>query len=328
MTPAATIVEPMQPIPVAVVGVGAFGRQHARVYSGLEEAELVAVVDADADRAREVAAEFGCEALRDPRELADSVQAVSLAVPTKAHGRVGVSLLKAGLDVLVEKPFASDLETADALIEAAASNDRILQVGHLERFNPIVEAAIDTATLPLFFEVHRMSPFSPRSLDTDVVLDLMIHDLDILLALVGSAIDRIEATGLPVISTQADIASVRIVFVNGCVANLTASRISTEKIRKLRFFQPRQYVSVDYARREGVRIGLDEGQGLRFERLAVESGEPLERQLRSFLAAVKNRSQPRVGGGEARKALELALRIRDVIDRHADVLAATIAANR
>ena len=317
----------MEPIPVAVVGVGAFGRQHARVYAGMAEAELVAVVDADADRARKTAAEFRCEALADPAHLAGRVQAVSLAVPTTAHGRAGVGLLEAGLDVLVEKPIAADLATADALIAAAEANGRILQVGHLERFNPIVEAAAETAVLPLFFEVHRMSPFSPRSLDTDVVLDLMIHDLDILLALVDAPVERIEACGLPIVSTQADIASVRIIFANGCVANLTASRIATEKIRKLRFFQPRQYVSVDYARREGVRIGMDEQGRLRSERLAAAQGEPLERQLRSFLAAARNRSQPRVGGGEARKALELALRIREAIDRHAETIAATVAAH-
>ncbi len=318
----------MQAIPVAVVGVGAFGKQHARVYAGMKEAELVAVVDADRERAQETAAEFGCEALTDPATLAGRVRAASVAVPTTAHGSVGAGLLEAGLDVLVEKPLAADLATADALIEAADGNDRILQVGHLERFNPIVEAAIDMADLPLFFEVHRMSPFSPRSLDTDVVLDLMIHDLDILLALVASPIDRIEASGLPIVSTQTDIAGARIVFRNGCVANLTASRISTEKVRKLRFFQPRRYVSVDYARRNGVRIGMDAGGGLQFERLTAQDGEPLERQLRSFLATVQNRAQPRVGGREARKALELALRIREAIDRHAEVVAATIAAHR
>ncbi len=317
----------MELTPVAVVGVGAFGKQHARVYSGLAEAELVAVVDADLERAREVAAEFGCDALTDVSQLGGRVQACSLAVPTVAHAQAGVSILEAGIDLLVEKPIAPDLAAADALISAADTHGRVLQVGHLERFNPIVEAAIRAATLPLFFEVHRMSPFSPRSLDIDVVLDLMIHDLDILLTLVNSAVDRIEATGLPVVSTQADIASVRIVFENGCVANLTASRISTEKIRKLRFFQPRQYVSADYSRREGVRVGLDEEQKLQFERLVVEDGEPLERQLRSFIEAVNTRAKPRVNGRDARKALELALRIREAIDRHAKVVEATIAAN-
>ncbi len=317
----------MESTPVAVVGVGAFGKQHARVYAGLAEAELVAVVDADLERAREVAAEFGCDALADISQLGGRVQACSLAVPTVAHAQAGVSLLEAGIDLLVEKPIAPDLAAADALISCAETHRRVLQVGHLERFNPIVEAAIRAATLPLFFEVHRMSPFSPRSLDIDVVLDLMIHDLDILLTLVSSPVDRIEATGLPVVSTQADIASVRIVFENGCVANLTASRISTEKIRKLRFFQPRQYVSADYARREGVRVGLDEEQKLQFERLVVEDGEPLERQLRSFIEAVNTRAKPRVNGQDARKALELALRIREAIDRHATVVGATIAAN-
>jgi predicted dehydrogenase len=230
------------------------------------------------------------------------------------------------VDVLVEKPIAADLETADRLIACADRNGRLLQAGHLERFNPAVEAAIEAATLPLFFEVHRLGMFSPRSLDIDVVLDLMIHDLDIVLQMVRSPIERIEASGIPILSEQADISSVRIVFENGCVANFTASRISTEKVRKLRYFQPRQYISADYSSQDGVVIGLDQNNQLQFRRLAPEKGEPLERQLKAFVECVKTRAEPRVSGTSARAALQAALRIRAEMDRHQERVAATVAA--
>lgn len=316
----------MERIPVAVVGAGAFGAQHARVYASLDEAELVAVVDRDPERAAAVAAEHGCEALDDPRRLAGRVQAVSVAVPTVAHAEVGVALIESGFDVLIEKPIAPDLESADALIAAAERGGRILQVGHLERFNPAVEAAHEKKTLPLFFEVHRMGTFTARSLDVDVVLDLMIHDLDVVLSLVDSEVERIEASGLPILSQREDIASVRIVFVNGCVANLTASRISIEKIRKLRFFQPRQYVSVDYSRQDGAVVGLGAAGSLQFEPLKVTKGEPLARQLVSFLEASRTRGKPRVSGVEARRALELALRIKEEMKRHSRLIERTVAA--
>jgi predicted dehydrogenase len=315
----------MKKTPIAVVGVGAFGKQHARVLSALPQAELVAVVDQDANRAGTVAQEFHCRALSDPTELVGQVEAAVVAVPTVAHEQVGCALLEAGIDVLVEKPIAPDLAAADALIAAAERNQRILQAGHLERFNPVVEAAHELASLPLFFEVHRMSTFSPRSLDVDVVLDLMIHDLDIVLSMVDSPVERLEATGLPILSERADIASVRLVFENGCVANLTASRISVEKIRKLRFFQPRQYISIDYTRQDGAVFEVDASNKIKFGPLQAAKGEPLARQAEDFLRAVTDRTPPRVGGEDARAALALGLRIIEEMARHARIVAATVA---
>jgi len=314
----------VEPIRTAVIGVGAFGQNHARVYSQLPDVELVAAVDQDAGRAQAVAKQFGCQALTDPSEIFESAQAVSLAVPTALHADLGVKLLEAGLDVLVEKPIAADLAASDRLIDAAARNGRILQVGHLERFNPAVEAALEIADLPLFFEVHRLNQFSARSLDVDVVLDLMIHDLDIVLALSKSPISRIEAAGVPVMSTKADISSVRLVFENGCVANLTASRVSTEKVRKLRFFQPRQYVSIDYARQDGVTIRLDDQNRPQFQQIRPSHEEPLTRQLAAFIECVRSRTPPLVDGAAAKRALEAALRIRAEMERHAAIIDATM----
>lgn len=316
----------MQRIPVAVVGAGAFGQRHARVYAALPEAELVGVADRQPERARQIAAEFNCEAWMDLEALGGRVEAASLAVPTQLHEPVGVELLQLGIDVLVEKPLAPDHEAAASLVAAAERAGRVLQVGHLERFNPVVEAALEAATLPLFFEVHRLSPFTPRSLDIDVVLDLMIHDLDIVRAFVASEPAQIDASGLSVISDRTDIANARIQFRNGCVANLTASRVSTDRIRKLRFFQPREYISLDYARQEGVRIGLDGSGQLRVEPLATEAGEPLERQLRAFLACARDRGKPRVDGRAGLESLRLALKIREAIDAHSRLVAKTLVA--
>lgn len=316
----------MQRIPVAVVGAGAFGQRHARVYAALPEAELVGVADRQPERARQIAAEFNCEAWMDLEALRGRVEAASLAVPTQLHAPVGVELLQLGIDVLVEKPLAPDHEAAASLVAAAERAGRVLQVGHLERFNPVVEAALEAATLPLFFEVHRLSPFTPRSLDIDVVLDLMIHDLDIVRAFVASEPAQIDASGLSVISDRTDIANARIQFRNGCVANLTASRVSTDRIRKLRFFQPREYISLDYARQEGVRIGLDGSGQLRVEPLATEAGEPLERQLRAFLACARDRGKPRVDGRAGLESLRLALKIREAIDAHSRLVAKTLVA--
>lgn len=317
----------MDKIRTAVVGVGAFGQNHARVLAGLPNAELVAVVDASEARAKEIAAKYGCEAFTDHRQLIGKADAVCVAAPTVSHAEVGVALLEAGIDVLVEKPLAADLEAADRLIGAAAKHKRILQVGHLERFNPAVEEAVKAAVLPLFFEVHRLSTFAPRSLDIDVVLDLMIHDLDIVLAMVDSPINRIEAAGVPILSRQPDIASVRLVFENGCVANLTASRVSTERVRKLRFFQPRQYVSVDYTAQDGVVIGLDDNNMPQFRKIAPEKAEPLVRQSQSFLDSVATRQEPRVSGVQVRRTLETALRIRAEMETHAGIVEKTIAAH-
>src|SRR5277367_7048642 len=244
-------------INVAVIGVGAFGRNHARIYHQLaqqgEAVRLVGVVDSDVSKADSVAREFGCRGFGSIEQLISThseVQAASVAVPTVHHLQVARALMEAGVDVLIEKPVAASLAEANELVQLAATHKRIAQAGHLERFNPAVRATIPLLTQPMFFEVHRLSVFTPRSLDVDVVLDLMIHDLDIVLAFARSPVKEVRAVGLPILSGKVDIANVRLEFESGCVANFTASRVSTERVRKLRFFQPRQYVSLDYGRQE------------------------------------------------------------------------------
>lgn len=312
------------PIRCAVVGAGAFGTNHARVLAAAENAELVAVVDTDQTVARRVAGEHSCRAETAWQSLSGQVDAVCLATPTSVHAEVGCALLEAGIDVLVEKPIAATVAEADLLIASAAQHGRVLQIGHLEQFNPIVEAAQAEATLPLFFEVDRLGSFSMRSLDVDVILDLMIHDLDIVLSMVPSEIDRLEATGIAVLSSKPDIGSVRLVFENGCVANLAASRISVEKIRKLRFFQPAKYVSIDYAAQSG-HIHEINSFGLPSKRaLEAQPGEPLAREIGHFLDCVRTRKQPLVTGLRARKALGLALRIVEEMAKHASVVKETL----
>jgi predicted dehydrogenase len=314
-----------KPIRVAVVGVGDFGRNHVRVYREMPGVTLAGIVDINADRAKAVAAEFGTQVLPDISALAGNVDAVSLAVPTIEHARIGTRLLEQGIDVLVEKPIAASLEEADALIAAAERNGRILQVGHLERFNPAIVAAEKIVTRPLFFEIHRLGVFSPRSLDVDVVYDLMIHDLDILLALLDSPVTDLRAVGVPVMTDKVDIAHARIEFASGAVANLTASRVSTEKVRKMRFFQEHEYISLDFTRQDVLRVRVQPGVGLtheaepqvNFEKLPAEPEEPLRAELRAFLESVRTRRQPRVDGPAARRALELADRVMAGILEHA-----------
>lgn len=304
---------------VAVVGVGDFGRNHARVYAGLEEAELAGVFDASRERAQAVAREFGTEALNSLEDVARRAQAASVAVPTVEHARVGAWLLDQGLDVLVEKPMAKTVAEAEELIEAAGRAGRILQIGHVERFNPAVVAATHMVERPLFFEVHRLGVFTPRSLDVDVVYDLMIHDLDILLALAGPVKD-VKAVGIPVVTEMVDIAHARLEFESGAVANVTASRISTERVRKLRFFQRQEYISVDYARRDALRIRVGQpGPEPRFEfdKPVVPAEEPLRAELREFLSSVKTRKMPVVNGPAGRNALALADRVMNAIREHA-----------
>jgi predicted dehydrogenase len=310
-------------IRVAVVGVGDFGRHHVRVYRELETAELVGVLDADAARARAVAAEFGTLALSELDSLVGRVEAASVAVPTRAHARVGCWLLERGIDVLVEKPMAASLAEADALIEVARRHQRILQVGHLERFNPAVVAAQRIVRRPLFFEVHRLGVFTPRSLDVDVVYDVMIHDLDILLTLAGADVAEVRAVGIPILTDKVDIAHARIEFTSGAVANLTASRVSTERVRKLRFFQEHEYISVDYTRQDVLRVRLAPAASagshprFQFEKLPTEPEEPLRAELRAFLEAVRTRRPAPVDGPAGRRALELADRVMHGILEHA-----------
>lgn len=308
---------------VAVVGAGRFGRHHARLYHELPEAELVGVLDSDPERAAAVAEQYPCRSFTRLVDLYGQVEAVSLAVPTERHAEIGQKLLEAGIDILVEKPMARDVAEADHLIAAAQKHRRILQVGHLERFNPAVLAVRPIVRSPLFFEAHRLSVFTERSLDVDVILDLMIHDLDIVLSLVESEPEEIRAVGLPVLTPKVDIANVRLTFQNGCVANFTASRVSTEKVRKLRWFQPREYISVDYARQDALVIAVDFSSlppALAHRRLEPPQEEPLRLQLVDFLRNVRERQTPAVGGKEGRRALFLAHQILEQIRRHASRL--------
>jgi predicted dehydrogenase len=308
-------------IRVAVVGAGEFGRNHVRVWKEIEGAELVGIVDANAARARQIGEEFGAAVLSDLEALAAAhVDAVSLAVPTKEHARVGCRLLEAGLDVLVEKPMAASLEEADRLINAAKRGGRILQVGHVERFNPAVAAAQKIVSRPLFFEVHRLGVFTPRSLDIDVVYDVMIHDLDILLALVDAPVTDLKAVGIPVITDKVDIAQARVEFSTGTVANVTASRVSTERVRKMRFFQAHEYISLDFTRQDALRVRVQPGSpqpGIGFEKLSTVAGEPLRAELQAFLDCIRTRQRPVVDGEAGRRALELADQVMAGILEHA-----------
>jgi predicted dehydrogenase len=280
----------------------------------IEDMELSSVVDVLPSRAAEIAKPYGAEALTDYRELFGKVDAVSLAAPTSEHGRIGLELLENGIDVLVEKPMTSTVEESSLLIESAARNRRILQAGHVERFNPVVRAAIDVATQPQFFEIHRLAVFTPRSLDIDVVLDLMIHDLDIVLSLVRSPVSEVRAVGIAVLSKKADIANARVEFEDGCVANFTASRVSFEKVRKLRFFQPSDYISVDYASQTGSMVSLRMGR-VTERKLEPPTAEPLKLELESFVNCVRTRTRPIVGGEDGLRALELAMKINEQIAR-------------
>lgn len=310
---------------VAVIGAGSFGKNHVRVVGESARAELKYVVDTNLERALEHGRSRGAEAKAELEDVIGHVDAAIVAAPTVAHADLACTLLEAGIDVLIEKPIASTLEEADRIIETAERNGRIVQVGHLERFNPAILAVEKLATLPLFFEIHRMSVFTLRSLDIDVVLDLMIHDLDIVLALAKATLKDIRAAGISILSPKVDIANVRLEFENGCIANLTASRVSTDKVRKLRLFQPRQYVSVDYAKQSAGVFTVGGPEGIGFQQLAIEPGEPLKLQFEHFLDAVETRKAPKLDGRTARRTLEIALAVLAKIEEHAGVVAKTLA---
>jgi len=327
---------------VGVVGVGAFGRNHARVYRDSQaepeqKLRFVGVADWDLSRAQAVAAEFGTLAFHSADELiAQGVDAVSVAVPTVLHLPVARTLMQAGIGVLIEKPLATTLAEADELISLAESHGRVAQTGHLERFNPAVRATFPLLTKPMFFEVHRLSIFAPRSLDVDVVLDLMIHDIDIVMAFARSRVKEIRAVGLPILSQKVDIANVRLEFESGCVANFTASRVSTERVRKLRFFQPRQYVSLDYSRQDVFVLTVDETTPEPLDpdpfnpagiaagafpsitpfKPKVEPQEPLKVEILSFLTAVRRGSRPEVTLEDGRQALAVAMEVVAAIGAH------------
>jgi predicted dehydrogenase len=333
---------------VIVIGAGAFGRNHLRVYRELQQAgknvELVGVVDRDPATLAVAAAEFevpGFETIEACLAAVGRVDAASVCVPTVHHATAAEPLLAAGIDLLIEKPLAANLADADRILKLSREHGRIVQTGHLERFNPAVTAARKHLHKPMFFEAHRLSVFTPRSLDVDVVLDLMIHDLDIVLSLVASPVHEVRAVGLPVLSHKVDIANVRLEFENGCVANFTASRVSTERVRKLRFFQPHQYLSLDFARQDLLMIdvtaaaGMNPAQlaamaqmvqqagghpsaGLSLNKSPVELGEPLRLEIESFLQSVRDQSTPLVSAENGRSALALALEINAAIEAHTE----------
>jgi predicted dehydrogenase len=335
--------------------VGAFGRNHARVYRDLAqkgEVEFVGIVDHDHTRASAVAAEFGTRVFTSIDELMRDAKpdAASVAVPTVEHLNVASKLMEAGVDVLIEKPLAPSLADADELIRLAQRTSRIGMVGHLERFNPAVRATIPLLTQPMFFEVHRLSIFTPRSLDVDVVLDLMIHDLDVVLSFVDSPVKEVRAVGLPILSEKVDIANVRLEFDSGCVANFTASRVSTERVRKLRFFQPHQYISIDYTRQDVIAFTVDaagaehrvaqppsavqkfdpmsfmgnaedlgahpSSPNIKLDKPPIVKEEPLMAEIKEFLRAVRERSKPVVSLEDGRRALAVALDILAGIQKH------------
>ncbi len=361
------------PLRIAVIGAGAFGRNHLRVLHDLQTAsagvphpshsdgwatiQLAAAVDPNPQTRATAAATYNIPTFATVDDLLAanlSLHAATVAVPTLHHAAIATQLLEAGLDVLVEKPLTATLAEADALIALAHSKNRILAAGHLERFNPAVTAALAQLTRPMFFEAHRLSIFTPRSLDVDVVLDLMIHDLDILLTMASAPVTEIRAVGLPVLSRNVDIANVRLEFASGAIANLTASRVSTEQVRKLRLFQPAQYLSLDYARQELLTINVDPAltalanaatmptpapstptltetaspaapseqnhthpsAGLNLKKLQPPRAEPLRLELEDFIQSVRNRTPPRVPAQAARNALALALQINEAIARH------------
>jgi predicted dehydrogenase len=303
------------PLRIAVVGVGHLGRHHARILAALEGARLTAVVDTIPERAAESAAATGARALTDYRDLVGQVDAVTIAVPTGLHREIAIPFLERSTAVLVEKPISRSVADADAMLAAARAGGAVLAVGHTERYNPAVAAVLPLVTAPRFIEVHRLSAFPERSLDIDVVFDLMIHDLDVILAIVGSEVTAIEAVGVPVLTPRFDIANVRLRFASGCIANITASRISRDRVRKIRFFQPDSYISIDYAaqevegwrlvRRDGARPGIEGGP------VPVHRDEPLRRELADFVRAAREKSAPLVDGEAGRRALVLATRIAE-----------------
>jgi predicted dehydrogenase len=298
----------MTDIALGVAGVGAIGQNHARVMASLPGVKLAAIYDTDPERAAEIAARHNTRAVATLDELAGVCDAVTIATPTVTHYETGRHLLALGRHILIEKPITDNTEQAQELADMAKARGLVLQVGHIERFNPVLSLIEERLTQPRFIEAHRLSPFPNRSTDIGVVLDLMIHDLEIILHLVKSEVESVDAVGIPVLTRREDIANARIRFANGCVANVTASRISPERLRKLRVFQSDAYLSLDYQAQEG-KIHRLTPQGIVAEEVTVEKDEPLKLELAAFAQCARHGHQPRVGGHEAAAALELALEI-------------------
>ena len=303
---------------VAVIGVGHLGRHHARILAEMPEVELTAVVDSNHERAREIAKERRTSGVADWRDVIDSVDAVTIAVPTGRHLEIAAPFLERGVHVLVEKPMTATTADADRMLKLAHDHGAVLAIGHTERFNPAVERVAPLITDPRFIEVHRLGTFPERSLDIDVVFDLMIHDLDLVLDVVRDEVASIEAVGVPVLTPRVDIANVRLRFARGCIANLTASRISRERVRKIRFFQRDAYVSIDYASQEAEvwRLVPRDGEAPAIEggKLEIAREEPLKRELADFVGAIRERRPPAVTGEQGRAALALAERVAEAME--------------
>src|SRR5438132_3327856 len=311
----------MKTVRVAVVGVGHLGQHHARLLASMDGVQLVGICDTNRTRAEEIASKFGGQVFAESRDLLGRVDAVSVAVPTIAHVEIALPFLDAGIATLVEKPIASSVTEADRLVDAAERRGALLATGHTERFNPAVAAARPLISEPRFIEIHRLGTFPERSLDIDVIFDLMIHDLDLLLSVVKSEVAAIEAVGVNVLTPKADIANARLRFASGCIANVTASRISRERVRKARFFQNDAYVSIDYAAQEleVFRLVKDSAKGgarpiIHGGKVDVTNEEPLRRELEDFVDAVRTRRKPGVTGRDGRDALALATRVAETME--------------
>ena len=306
---------------IAVIGVGHLGQHHARILAAMPEVDLVAVVDKKPERAAEIAKTRGTAPLTDASTLMGCVDAVIIATPTVSHVEIALPFVEAGTAVLVEKPLAANLAEADRLVGAAAARGTVLATGHTERFNPAVAAAQPLVSSPRFIEIHRLGTFPDRSLDIDVIFDLMIHDLDVLLAVVGSDVASVEAVGVNVLTPRVDIANARLRFASGCIANVTASRISRDRVRKARFFQHDSYVSIDYAEQEVEAYQLVTQNGGRLAiqggRVDIVSDEPLRLELADFVEAVRTGRQPAVTGRDGRAALALATQVTELISKGA-----------
>lgn len=312
----------MKKIKAGVIGVGYLGRFHAQKYQSLEDVELVGVSDADLDRADQVAGECGCRQFSDYNDLLGQVDAVSIAVPTSIHHQVAADALSAGVDVLLEKPMTVTLEEADALIGLAENNELILQVGHLERFNPAVLAMKPFLTTPVFIESDRISSFKRRGVDVDVVLDLMIHDIDIILTIIDSPLKTIHTVGAPVVTDTTDIANARLIFENGATANITVSRVSLTNVRKMRVFQPGSYINVDFANKKIMTLQLEDellesGMPKHSKEVKSFAGEDaLLNEISHFVGHVRSRTRPDVSGVEGRRALEVVMQVMEQIKQH------------
>jgi predicted dehydrogenase len=301
-----------QRVRCGVLGVGSLGQHHARIYADLDQVNLVGIYDANADRAREIADKYGTEVFSSVESLAEACEAISIVVPTDLHAEVAIPVMRKGAHVLVEKPICASLKEAEAVLEAAKETGRLVQVGHIEHFNPVMSYLEEHVKNPLYITADRLAPFNIRGTEVGVVLDLMIHDIGVIQQLVKSPVERIDSVGVNVLSGKEDIANARIQFANGCVANINTSRVSTKKVREIRVFQEDGYLSLNFMEQTGHLVRKN-GINLETEEIPIEKDEPLKLELAAFVECVREQRSPKVGGQEAASALEVAIRITEEI---------------